>query len=229
MEAATSLPLPLPFARTRLHLGALLVRDGLLEAEQLESALIEKEETGRRLGEIVIQRGWVDASALARALAEQHELDFLDIARTELEATAIGLLPEKFARRYGALPVRFLAEDTVLVAVDDPTNVVTSDDLRLALGLNVRFAVVAADDLQKTIGRVYRTQVEVLDTDDELAEKNTVEDVREGATTSAPAIKLVNSLIARAIDEGASDLTSSRSTTASSSVRASTASRGSWW
>ncbi|MGI8421624.1 MAG: hypothetical protein ACR2MU_05100, partial [Gaiellaceae bacterium] len=84
MEAATSLPLPLPFARTRLHLGALLVRDGLLEAEQLESALIEKEETGRRLGEIVIQRGRVDASALARALAEQHELDFLDIARTEL-------------------------------------------------------------------------------------------------------------------------------------------------
>ena len=214
MEAAqvpTPVPLDLPRSGTRLHLGALLVRDALLTAEQLEEALAEKEGTGRRLGEIVVERGWVPDAALARALAEQHHLEFLDLARVEVDPAAASLLPEKFARRYEALPVSFLDEDLVLVAVADPTNVLASDDLRLALGLNVRFAVVAGSDLNETISRVYRAQIEVGETADPDAEGEgeedaAVEDVREGAATSAPAIKLVNSLIARAIDEGASDV-----------------------
>ena len=95
----------------------------------------------------------------------------------------------------------------MLVAVSDPTNVVASDDLRLALGLNVRLAVAPAPDLHSTIGRVYRTQVDVGVIEEEPDEDEAaVDDIREGAATSAPAIKLVNSLTARAIDEGASDL-----------------------
>src|SRR3989442_7856949 len=210
---AAELPLPLPWnaAETRLQLGALLVRDGLLSPEQLEEALAEKEASGRRLGEIVLERGWISPSVLARALAEQHDLEYTDLARTEIELSAAGLLPEKFARRYHALPVRFLDEETVLVAVADPTNVVTSDDLRLALGLNVRLTVVSAPDLMGTIGRIYRTptgfvDAEFIEEEEEPQEDTRVEDIREGVATSAPAIKLVNSLIPRAIDEGASDL-----------------------
>jgi type IV pilus assembly protein PilB len=211
MEAA-ELPSNLAFAAangTRQHLGVLLVRDTLLTAEQLEEALAEKEATGRRLGEIVVDRGWVSAADLARALAEQHALQYLDLTTLEIETAATSLLPEKFAKRYQALPMRFIDEDTVLVAVADPTNVITSDDLRLALGLNVRFAVVAGPDLASTIARLYRTHVELQDDvegEPEAPDETAVEDVREGAATSAPAIKLVNSLIARAIDEHASDL-----------------------
>src|SRR5919204_3337906 len=212
MEAAElPVPLRLDAAETRQQLGALLVRDGLLSPQQLEEALTEKEASGRRLGEIVLERGWISPSVLARALAEQHDLEYTDLARTEIELSAAGLLPEKFARRYHALPVKFLSEDTVLVAVADPTNVVTSDDLRLALGLNVRFTVVSASDLTGTISRIYRSSgglvdQEPIEEDTEPAVDARVQDVREAAATSAPAIKLVNSLIARAIDEGASDL-----------------------
>ena len=212
MEAAElPVPLRLDAAETRQQLGALLVRDGLLSPQQLEEALTEKEASGRRLGEIVLERGWISPSVLARALAEQHDLEYTDLARTEIELSAAGLLPEKFARRYHALPVKFVGEDTVLVAVADPTNVVTSDDLRLALGLNVRFTVVSAPDLAGTISRIYRSSgglvdQEPIEEDAEAAPDTRVQDVREAAATSAPAIKLVNSLIARAIDEGASDL-----------------------
>src|SRR5712691_740022 len=208
MEAA-ELPAPLPFDRgeTRAHLGTLLVRDGALTSQQLEEALDEKESTGNRLGEIVVERGWVSGTALARALAEQHGLEFLDLARVDVDPAAAGLLPEKFARRYDALPVRFLDEETVLVAVADPTNVLASDDLRLAMGLNVRLAVVEGDDLRRTIARVYRSDVQI-DEDgvEEAPEDSAVEDVREGAATSAPAIKLVNQVISRAIEAGASDI-----------------------
>jgi len=200
MEAAAPLPPPLPLERARLHLGSLLLRDGLLSPEQIEEALAVKEQTGARLGEIVVERGWLDSADLARALAEQHGLDYVDLAGIEVDQAAAGLLSERLAHRYGALPVKFLDEETILVAVSDPTDVVTSDDLRLALGLNVRIGVAAADELTKVLRRVYRTTVEITEEDPGL------DDVRNVAATSAPAIKLVNQLVARAIDEGASDL-----------------------
>jgi type IV pilus assembly protein PilB len=195
----------LPAEPSRVPLGTLLVRDGLLSTEQLELALAEKEQTGKRVGEIVVAHGWVPAAELARLLAEQHGLDYLDLNTATLDPAASSLLPEKYARRYNALPIRFLADDVVLIAVADPTNVVASDDLRLAIGLNMRVAVASAPDLKLMIDRAHRAALNV---DAELVfdEPDEAEDIRAAAATTAPAITLVNSLIARAIDEGASDL-----------------------
>ena len=212
MGAPYPAPLPLPHPEdTKPPLGRLLVERGLLTLEQLEQALIEKETSGARLGEILVAHGWLTAADVARALADQHDLEYLELAKVEIDPAAASLLPEKFARRYGALPVRFTGDDQVLVALADPTNVLTSDDLRLALGLNVQLAVVPGPDLEKTIQRIYRSELDV--EQDEFEEEpaldelpGAVTDIREGAATSAPAIKLVNQMIARAIDEGASDL-----------------------
>jgi type IV pilus assembly protein PilB len=206
----TTLPSPVPFLdgtpRTRIPLGSLLLRDHLLTAEQLEEALAEKDETGRRLGEIVVARSWVTPAALALLLAEQHGLDFVDLGKERIEPNAAGLLPEKYARRYEALPIRFVDDQAVLVAVADPTNVVASDDLRLALGLNVRLVVAPAPDLMLAIEQTYRTAIGVEADDDEEFESGLEEIGENGAATSAPAINLVNALISRAIDERASDL-----------------------
>jgi len=209
VETTPSLPHPLPLSLpadpSRVPLGTLLVRDGLIGIEQLEHALAEKEQTGRRLGEIFVSLGWVPPTELARLLAEQHGLEYLDLATTDVDAGALSLLPEKYARRYEALPIRFLTEDLVLVAVADPTNVVASDDLRLAIGLNVRLAVAAATELGQLIDRSHRPELFV-DAEWIHEEPEEADDIREAAATTAPAISLVNQLIARAIDEGASDL-----------------------
>ncbi len=150
--------------------------------------------------------GSVPACDLARLLAEQHGLEYLDLATADADPGALSLLPEKYARRYEALPIRFLSENLVLVAVADPTNVVASDDLRLAIGLNVRLAVAPAPDIGRMIDRAHRPEllVDAKSIVDEAEE--TAEDIRAAAATTAPAITLVNSLIARGIDEGASDM-----------------------
>jgi len=136
---------------TKPPLGRLLVERGVLTLEHLEEAPTEKETSGARLGEILVRRGWLTAADVARALAEQHELEFMELAGAEGDPGAASLLPEKFARRYGALPIRFVGDEQVVVAIADPTNVLNSDDLRLALGLNVRLVVVPGPDLEKTI------------------------------------------------------------------------------
>jgi type IV pilus assembly protein PilB len=207
-----ALPTPLPLTRideTKKPLGRLLVEQGVLSLEQLEEALTEKETSGGRLGEILVGRGWLSPADVARALAEQHELEFMELANAEVDPGAASLLPEKFARRYGALPIRFASDEQVIVAIADPTNVLNSDDLRLALGLNVRLVVVPGPDLEKTIARIYRSEMDLGEVEaEELVEEEAAQlaDIRDGAATSAPAIRLVNQMIARAIEEGASDV-----------------------
>jgi type IV pilus assembly protein PilB len=197
-------------ADRRLRLGDMLVRDGLLTPEQLREALAAKAENRQqRLGEIVVERGWVSSRDLAKELAEQHGLEFIELGQASIDEAAADLLPERLARRYRAVPVRFLAEDSALVAVADPTDVVTSDDLKLALGLNVRLAVAEAGDLERTLTRIYRTDLEVEEAapaDGDAEREEAEEDIKATAATSAPAIKLVNSVVSRAIEDDASDI-----------------------
>jgi type IV pilus assembly protein PilB len=190
---------------SQLSLGALLLREGLVSTEQLEWALAERESTGHRVGEILVAQGWVHPAAVARLLAEQHGLEYLDVSTVDIEAAACSLLSESYARRYFALPVRFLAEDLIQVAVVDPTNVGASDDLRLAIGLNVRFVITTADELTVAIDRAYRSVLDFTLDDGGDGNEALLEDV-SSAATSAPAINLVNALITHAIEERASDL-----------------------
>jgi type IV pilus assembly protein PilB len=193
----------------RLHLGTLLTARGLLTATQLEQALVEKERTGERIGEIIVRQGWLSRREIGEALAEQHELEFLDLPRITVDPGAAELLPEALARRYGALPIAFGDESTIVVAVADPTDVVTSDNLRLALGLNIRLVVVEAGDLAQTLDQIYRPQTAITAVDEDARALRGVkaeQDVDDGAATSAPAIALVNSIISRAIAAGASDI-----------------------
>jgi type IV pilus assembly protein PilB len=186
-------------------IGELLIHAGRLSRQHLQEALAEQQaQPGRRLGEILTARGFASTKALAQALAQQHGVEFVDLARVEIEPAAASLLPEQFARRAQVLPVRFLADDLVLVAVADPTNLTTADDLRLALGLNINLGVADSAALEGTIERTYRVQIEIRHETDEAA-LTRLQDVR-GAEGTENATDLVNSILSRAIAEGASDI-----------------------
>jgi MSHA biogenesis protein MshE len=148
------LPAPKP---AWLPLGALLVREGLITNEQLETALIDQQGTGLRLGELLVQWGWVESSAISRALAEQYDLEFVDLDLTEIDPKAVELLAPRDARHYDAIPIRFLAEDSdhLLVGVADPTDVGVCDELRMKLGGAVTLVVVDQVELHRTLARVY--------------------------------------------------------------------------
>ena len=190
-------------------LGALLLRDGALTVDQLEAALREKATSSKRLGEILVDTGFVTPTQISRVLAEQHELPFVDLTNESIDPGAAGLLPESLAHRYGAIPVRFQADGSVLVAVSDPTNVVAADDLRLALGTPVRVGVASSQAIANAISRIYggvavdEAEEEAVETEHEVSA--TVIDLRDAGSV-APAIKKVNAVLARAIELGASDV-----------------------
>jgi type IV pilus assembly protein PilB len=200
MEAAAQQPWP--------ALGSLLVRDGLLSEEQLESALALQQESGQRLGEILIERGDVTRTQLARLLAEQVEMPLVELAESEIDSDAALLLPEELARRYRALPVGFLSDESLLVAVADPTNVLHWDELRLALGVPLRFGVAAPDAIEAAIAFVHQESLDIVgpadDEDDASAAAGIVD--MHAAEADTPAVALVNKTIQRALALGASDI-----------------------
>ena len=186
VEAASIPPFPHadPYGRPegRPQLGSLLLRDGVITVEQLEAALAQKEAEGGRLGEILLRYNVATATAIAKALAEQYGFEFIELSRFDLVPAATSLLPENVSRRLSALPIAFDEDGTVIVAVTDPTDVMASDDLRLALGLQIRFVVVSVSDLGRTLDRCFRANVHVEMEADVVVEdeEEAVEDITRG-------------------------------------------------
>jgi hypothetical protein len=139
---------------TWLPLGSLLLREGLISPEQLELALLEQEQDRRRLGEILVEWGWVTSRGIAEALSEQYGIRFLDLELTEIDERATALLDGELAEAHQALPVRFLPDGVLLVAVADPTDVGACDELREAIPVPIRLVVVDTTELQRAFQRL---------------------------------------------------------------------------
>ncbi len=185
-------------------LGALLVRDGAITADQLEHALEAKRlAPSKRLGEILLDQGFASRAAIGRVLAEQHGLEFIDLKPTTISLDAAMMLPEALAKRYNAIPVRILDDGSVLVAVADPTNVMFSDELRLAIGAQLKVCVAAGDAIAGVIERTYEQDVGTVET----VTEQTFEDATElDLSHDTPAVVFVNKSIAKGLDIGASDI-----------------------
>ena len=133
-----------------LPLGSLIVRDGLARPDDVRTALIEAQETDRRLGEVMLERGWIRERDLARLLAEQEKLEFVDLAKIDLVDEAVDCIPEQVARRHRAVGYAF-AGKVVLVAVADPTDDAGLDAVRDSAGRRVRFRVALASEIDSAL------------------------------------------------------------------------------
>ena len=86
-------------------------------------------------------QGVIDAERLAQAIAERYGLDYVDLAVYQVDMAAANLISVKSARRHQAVPIGFIDQETLLLAMADPANVLALDDVQMATGLNCRVAV----------------------------------------------------------------------------------------
>ena len=143
-----------------LPLGTLIVRDGLAGPDDVRVALIEAQESDRRLGEVMLERGWIRELDLARLLAEQEKLEFVDLAKVDLVDEAVDCLPEPVARRHRAIGYAFAGKVLlVAVAVADPTDDAGLDAVRESASCRVRFRVALASEVDAALAEAYGEQL----------------------------------------------------------------------
>ena len=120
------------------RLGDILVERGVITEEQLGRSIRHQSETGARLGEALAQLGFITSAQLSEALALQGTYGFSGIGELLPRPGVAKLLTEKFCRTRRVLPVDFDGHKALILAMVDPADVVTIDDVRLITGLEVR-------------------------------------------------------------------------------------------
>jgi type IV pilus assembly protein PilB len=196
-----------PSARQRASrfIGDVVVDLGFADRAAVEKAIAKARQTGRRTGQVLVEDGTITSDQLARVIAERFGVDHLDLSLFKVDMTAANLLASSAARRYEAVPVGFLDDRTLLVAMVDPGNVLGIDDISLMTGYDVRPGAAAREDVMALIGRLNQLDDVVVDEGDDAEEQLEVGDLRESAE-DAPVVKIVHSLIAQGIQQGASDI-----------------------
>jgi type IV pilus assembly protein PilB len=192
----------------RRRLGDVIIDLGYADRELVEQMLSEEDESNRPLGELLVQSGIVTSSQLAHALAERNTLDFADLNSFAVDPGAANLVSASEAQRYRAVPISFLPDGTLLVATSDPSNVLGLDDIAMATGYEVRRAIATPEGIEAVVSRLSRLSESVQELDDEaegdFGSAETI-DLRASAE-EAPVVKLVHSIIADAVNRGASDI-----------------------
>jgi type IV pilus assembly protein PilB len=155
---------------------------------------------------VLVERGILRHDQLARVVAERFGLDFVDLTAYDLDMGAVNLVGIQAAKRYQALPIGFSDDGALLLAMANPTNVLTIDDVGMMTGRRVRPAAASVEDLNLLLARLSRMDESIEDIVDDDAEEEGEQLSVDEADSDAPVIKLVHSIVAEAIQQGASDI-----------------------
>jgi type IV pilus assembly protein PilB len=184
-----------------------VVELGFAAQDTVARAVEDARSAGMAPERMLLEQQAITSEQLARAIAERYGLDHLDLGVFKVDMSAANLLSAAAAKRYGAVPVAYIDEHTLLLAMSDPANVLAVDDIALLTHLDVRPAVASAEDVTALITRMNRFEDAVAEAveEGEAAEYEEVVDIKE-TVDDAPVIKLVHSIIAQATERGASDI-----------------------
>jgi type IV pilus assembly protein PilB len=192
--------------RSKRMIGEVVVDLGLADAETIEEGVAAARAQGRPTGVVLVERGILRHDQLARVVAERFGLDFVDLTAYDLDMGAVNLVSIQAAKRYQAVPVGFTDDGALLLAMANPTNVLTIDDIGMMTGRRIRPAAASVEDLSLLLARLSRMDESIEDIVDEHAEEEGEQLSVDEADSDAPVIKLVHSIVAEAIQQGASDI-----------------------
>jgi type IV pilus assembly protein PilB len=193
------------------RIGEVVVDLGFADRYAVEQAVATARSQRKPTGQVLVEQGVLRQDQLARVVAERFGLDYIDLSECEPDMGAVNLLSAEAIKRYQAVPVRFLEDGTLLLAMADPTNILSIDDIAMITNRRVRVAAASAEDvklLASRLGQLEGAIEDLVEGEEGAAESAAGEAVglAEEADQDAPIIKLVHSIIAQAVQQGASDV-----------------------
>jgi type IV pilus assembly protein PilB len=190
----------------------LLSATQLVPEDKLDIARGRARQTGS-FAQALVEEGIASPDGIARILAARHQLPLIDLTLAGVDEEAARLVPLHVLERVGAIPYA-LRGDTLLIAVADPANLHGLDELRLATRHQVELSVASLEDITQAVRRLMRSS-EAFGARVALAEDEEEAQAREDEQTDlevddgvsdVPLVRLVNSVLFQAAEDGASDV-----------------------
>src|SRR3990167_3350020 len=212
--------------RVSAQMGDILIKEDVINLDQLKTAIQEQKETGKRLGETLLNLGYIDEHQLVAYLSKQYGVPAINLDQFDISIDILKSVSRESAIKHKLIPIN-KSGSTLVVAMSDPSNIFAVDDLKFATGHNIEVVVTSERSIRNAIERFYGSQQEWEDTrkaqentavvdklmgdlDDFLIEISGEENIDlndlERASEEAPVIKLVNHLLMDSIRKGASDI-----------------------
>jgi type IV pilus assembly protein PilB len=204
----------------RKQIGNLLLERGVITENQLIEALEEQKKTGELLGRIFIRKGLISKADLLSVLASQSGMETIDLEKTPIKENAILAVSPSVAQMYKVIPIRF-EDNTLTIAISDPSNIRIVDDLRLLLGYEIKAMVADEDDINKMLDKYYRGVEESVEKVlSEMKLESVVRDIPpieekagpkdiaqlQEMAKALPVVRLLNLILIQAINNRASDI-----------------------
>ena len=200
------------------RLGELLIAAGTITEEQLYQGLALQKGTNKRLGEVLILNGIITEDQLIEALQMQLGIEYVDLTKVTIPVEMAQTVPKNIAKQYHVVPVKILKGELYL-AMSDPLNFYAIEEVRKAVRKKVVPMVATAAAVDHAIQILYGNEGaakaieemkrEAAVTGESAAAADTAfvsNQIGEDQVNSAPTIRLVNSIISRAVTERASDI-----------------------
>ena len=195
------------------RLGDILIARDLITQQRIDEALRLQDRLGKRMGQIIIDKGWVSENDVLRCLSEQIGVPFVRLRPGLFDPATVALLDTGVAKRLGVMPL-FRVRSVCYVATSKPQDMPTIEEVSERLQCKVRPVLARHEDIIKTLGEslvLDDLQFDMVgDVDEDFAvvenlqidDYSTIDEVAAGS----PVINLVNSIIQRAVHDGASDI-----------------------
>lgn len=200
------------------RLGEVLIAAGVITEADLERGLALQKGSKERLGTVLIANGIITEEHLMEALQLQLGVDFVDLTKVNIPVELAQLVPKNIARAYQVVPVKVMMDELYL-AMSDPLNFYAMEEVQKAVRKKVVPVLATADAIEHAMQVLYGNEgaakaIEEMKreaaergagrSDDDYAfVSNKIDDE---SVNSAPTIRLVNSIIERAVTERASDI-----------------------
>src|SRR2546426_2532872 len=190
------------------------VEQQVLQSSQVEDVLSETELNGKSIEQAMVDGGFVDELGFYQTIANGLGFDFVELSEREIEPEILRLIPSGLARLHGALPVE-LSGNALRIALTDPFNLHTAEDLRFALGKDIQVVVSPPEQIEELIKQYYGTDTtsmeEVLKQLGEAGEllqlrETDGEAAVEAEANTTPIIRFVDLILYQAIQDRASDI-----------------------
>ena len=189
--------------QTRKRLGDLLIEEGLITPEQLQSTLEEKN-PGLKLGDALLQKGYLTEQQLVEVLEHQLGIPQVNLFHYQIDSNLLSLITKESARRNLIIPLK-REGNKLFIAMANPMDFIVIDDLRLSTGFQIEPAIATKDDILRTINKYYDVDDGLDELLDELPQND--RDRNDDVTDqNSPIVRLVNQILTNAVIQRASDI-----------------------
>jgi len=203
--------------RTKQKLGEMLVEGGLLTDAQLQQAVINHKKNNMKLGQFLVREGIVSGSQIVDLVSKQLKIKKYRPDTYPIDMALASTIPVETAQKYQLAPLqksRFL----ITVAMTDPMDINALDTVEVSTNAEVEAVICTDQELNQLISSLYGTYSGIggvleemeyeksEDTEKELLSEDVEVGSLQDMVEEAPVIRLVNSILAQAVREGASDV-----------------------